>query len=288
MGVNLSRFGIDKPTVSGSCTNVLGSILFKTRIGLGFAGPTYDYAGPFTFAAFPEINASAGPDVVVTCDSPQVVLAGSTTTPFSIYQWYSFNGTILSGANTLTPLVEGAGTYYLQVSNVLLGTCDAIDSVVVHLNTEPIVTAIGDSLTSTPATSYQWYRNGVLIPGATDQLYVAIQGGDYSVETTDSLGCSSFSNVVTVVIAGIQDEPAQVSFSIHPNPVSSQLRVNLAGVVTSNYSIRIYSIMGSLQLELKDNAGASVAMDVSALSSGIYYLVLDAGGMQAVRRFIKN
>ena len=287
MGINLSRFGIDKPTITGNCANVMGSILFKTRVGLGFAGPTYDYAGPFTFAAFPEINASAGPDAVVTCDSSQLVLTGSTTTPFSIYQWYSFNGTILSGANTLSPLVDGPGTYYFLVNNILLGSCEAIDSVVVRLNTEPVVTANGDSLISTSASFYQWYRNGVAIPGATDQLYVALQGGDYSVEATDSLGCSSFSNSVTVIIAGIKD-PEILNISLHPNPVNSQLQLDVTGVIQSSFSVRVYSIMGAQLFDSKYNTGSSVAIDVSALSSGIYYLVLDAGGKQVVRRFIKN
>ncbi|MEY4594660.1 MAG: hypothetical protein RIQ47_1070, partial [Bacteroidota bacterium] len=147
--------------------------------------------------------------------------------------------------------------------------------------------ANGDSLISTSASSYQWYRNGVAIPGATDQLYVALQGGDYSVEATDSLGCSSFSNSVTVIIAGIKDSEI-LNISLHPNPVNSQLQLDVTGVIQSGFSVRVYSIMGAQLFDSKYYTTSSVAIDVSALSSGIYYLVIDAGGKQAVRRFIKN
>jgi hypothetical protein len=287
IAVNLSRFGIDQPTVSGNCSQVLGSLLFKSRIGLGFAGPTYDYVGPFSFAAFPEVNATAGEDVVVSCDSPIVVLNGSSTTPFATYQWYTFDGTIVSGDTTLTAVVDGPGMYYFQVSNPLLGVCDAVDSLEVKLATAPIVTATGDTLTSTPAASYQWYRNGVLISGATDQWYVAIQGGDYSVIIVDSLGCSAGSNVVTVVIAGIE-EMSVLRFSLRPNPVSSHLVIDIKDKLTQPCKLSVFSAVGALQQEEMATSTNGIVLDVTKLPAGLYFLLLESDAKRAVHRFVKN
>ncbi len=40
-------------------------------------------------------------------------------------------------------------------------------------------------------TSYQWYRNGSIIVGATDSVYVASQGGSYTCNFTSSSSCAT-------------------------------------------------------------------------------------------------
>jgi hypothetical protein len=50
------------------------------------------------------------------------------------------------------------------------------------------------TLTATASSSglnYQWYKDGILIPGATSTTYDATGGGMYSVTVTDGNGCSS-------------------------------------------------------------------------------------------------
>ncbi len=44
---------------------------------------------------------------------------------------------------------------------------------------------------STTGLSYQWYRDSIAIAGATANIYVASEGGNYSVVATDANGCSS-------------------------------------------------------------------------------------------------
>jgi N-acetylneuraminic acid mutarotase len=50
--------------------------------------------------------------------------------------------------------------------------------------------------------SYQWYYNGIIIPGSISYYHIAMQNGNYSVEVTDSNGCSAVAllfNVMTGV-----------------------------------------------------------------------------------------
>ena len=49
------------------------------------------------------------------------------------------------------------------------------------------------TLNANVGDSYQWYNNGVLIPGATNQTYVATVSGNYTVEVTNAGGCSGIS-----------------------------------------------------------------------------------------------
>lgn len=53
----------------------------------------------------------------------------------------------------------------------------------------PEVSINGNQLVSTAAVTYQWYRNGDLIAGATGQTYTPTQSGIYLVRITDANGC---------------------------------------------------------------------------------------------------
>ena len=45
---------------------------------------------------------------------------------------------------------------------------------------------MGDSISG---GVYQWYYDGILIPGATDYFYIAPQSGNYNVVATDANDC---------------------------------------------------------------------------------------------------
>ncbi|MFN5355631.1 MAG: T9SS type A sorting domain-containing protein [Bacteroidota bacterium] len=82
----------------------------------------------------PDANADAGPDKALACGALQVNLDGATTTANAIIEWSVLpdsGGCILSGANTLTPVVGCAGCYILKVTNPAIPACEATDTVCV-------------------------------------------------------------------------------------------------------------------------------------------------------------
>ncbi|MGI9160387.1 MAG: hypothetical protein ACR2K1_11615, partial [Saprospiraceae bacterium] len=91
--------------------------------------------------------AEAGPDTVLTCTNPAVALDGSASSQGLTYTWTTANGNIVSGANTLTPVVDAPGVYTLEVFNPA-GGCQAADEVVVTADqTAPAAAAMGGILT---------------------------------------------------------------------------------------------------------------------------------------------
>jgi hypothetical protein len=85
----------------------------------------------------PPIAAAQAPGQL-TCTNFQVTLsgAGSSTGSNISYQWTTTNGNIVSGQNSLNPVVDAAGNYTLQVTNNANG-CSSTVSVTITENTTP-------------------------------------------------------------------------------------------------------------------------------------------------------
>ena len=136
----------------------------------------------------------------------------------------------------------------------------------------------GDTLFANQgAQSYQWYHDGVLIPGATDYFYIAPAGGNYNVVATDVNGCE-VEAVIFDVIAGIQFAKSSWQLAIFPNPVSETL--NITGLLSdkTTFEISIFNTLGELVLASPlptANCQLPVSsIDVSKLSAGTYWLSL--------------
>ncbi|MBK9017549.1 MAG: hypothetical protein IPM82_27825 [Saprospiraceae bacterium] len=76
--------------------------------------------------------AQAGPNATLDCDGTAINLngTGSSTGPNFTYQWTTNGGNIVSGDTTLTPEIDGTGTYFILVENTV-NNCTALDSVTV-------------------------------------------------------------------------------------------------------------------------------------------------------------
>ncbi len=110
----------------------------------------------------------------------------------------------------------------------------------------PVITENNNILYSTVGDSYQWYLNGVQIPGATGQSYTPTQSGAYLVRITDAMNCfKQYSKtVVFSYTVGMNENTFQPSFSrIFPNPNNGNFEIVLDNNI--NYSCDIYDLHGS-------------------------------------------
>lgn len=82
-----------------------------------------------------------------------------------------------------------------------------------------------------------------------------------------------------------QDDNA---FSIHPNPAKNELFINSTNN-KEKLTLKIFSIAGKLLSTQTLEAAAQTAIDVSQLSSGIYFLNIEAeNGNTVVKKFAKQ
>lgn len=153
-------------------------------------------------------DVNAGPDMMISCKSPQVVLSGSTSIQGGVAAWTALNGgVIISGATTIDHLVVSTpGTYVLTVVNPKTGctgtdvavvTGSAVD-VQVQLKAEVSIGCKDKQLKLAASTNisggiYSWRAvgTGKIISGANtiDNLLVGA-AGTYILTVTDPVsGC---------------------------------------------------------------------------------------------------
>ncbi|NNM16857.1 MAG: T9SS type A sorting domain-containing protein, partial [Bacteroidia bacterium] len=147
------------------------------------------------------------------------------------YQWKKY-GNPIAGEISNTINTTGKGNYTLCVTDS--NGCSAESNVIVitKIGTTPavitspsVVFCKGDSLkltvNSIPGSTYQWFRNGNLIPGATDSCYYTTGAGGYKVKKTDQNGCLAVSNKITVGIT----KPSVAITALAPHALPGPINV---------------------------------------------------------------
>jgi gliding motility-associated-like protein len=227
-----------------------------------------------------EINAiaKAGDDKEITCKSSVVALNGNESSAVG-YTYLWTGGTIVSGATTLTPIVNTAGTYTLTVTNTALG-CKQSDSVVVTNNTvmpvadagnigvitclSPVVKLDGTGSTNGTNMIYTW-AGGKVATGTNTLTPTVSTIGTYTLKVENSAtGCSSTDTVE--VIQDIETPDFSITdlgsnqFEIIPSGGMGpyEYSLNNANEYTTNPNIKIYS-SGNYTIYVKDSKGCYIS-----------------------------
>lgn len=128
------------------------------------------YTAAATVISQPGINVNIATPQAITCNVTEVTLNATPSTypPGSTFLWTTTNGTIVSGANTLTPVVNAAGYYKLVITSP--SGCFAENTIYVSQNIFPpnvyITNATticeGESVTfSATGTAVSYIWNGI-------------------------------------------------------------------------------------------------------------------------------
>lgn len=202
------------------------------------------------------------------------------------YQWFR-NGQTIPGANESTYAVTESGTYILEVKPLECpGT--ALSSGVGPTfffsgPQEPDISLEGDILISTSGPLYQWYLNGVAIPGATQAQYAPQVSGDYYVVVSDPVsGCSSSSKTYTYIISQVLEETYS-PFHVYPTPAETFLIIKDGRASSGGYQYQLTSVLGQRVRHSADAVWAEEYMlDVEDLTPGWYQLELIREGRNFV------
>ncbi len=152
------------------------------------------------------INIYPLPSPSVSSSNGTLICFGTTTdlsVPFSntVLGWY-LDGVLIANSAGVNPITVGEGNFYAEVSdaNSCTGLSDDISITFLPEQTanftpNGILTACTNEnivLNAAPGfVSYQWILNGSPIANGTNDQWVALQSGIYTLEATDNNGCVS-------------------------------------------------------------------------------------------------
>jgi len=228
--------------------------------------PTVDLPGTYTLVVTNTVNgcttqdivnvttnqnlpvAAAGPDLQRTCTVSTLTINGSNSTvgPGVQYLWTANPGHIVSGGTTMTPIVNQAGVYTLQITNTNTGCTDTDEVIVTDniVNPVPVIVpplqitcfnpsvgldASGSTDLGTPV--FHWATtNGTIDNGGSTSTPQVIAPGLYTLTITNTQNACSATAQVTVT----EDvTPPQAAAAVNSILSCQNAQVQLSGTGSS-------------------------------------------------------
>ncbi|MDW8331897.1 MAG: T9SS type A sorting domain-containing protein, partial [Cyclobacteriaceae bacterium] len=195
---------------------------------------------------------------------------------------------VFVGENFTTPVLDQSRTYYVNVLNS--NGCESekipVNAVVHQFEA---VSLTYDSATSTLRSTYaegnQWYRNGVLIPGATGQELVVDRSGVYKVVV--KIGTCETSAEMPLVITADEEMSMIHATGVYPNPTEGV--VNLKFKEESQVFVMNShgQLIGKLTLK-KTQDHYEGTFDMGKFPSGLYVFKAYGGGRSSTIKVLKR
>ena len=175
-----------------------------------------------------------------------------------------------TGATTQKITVTGSGTYHVSVTGCSVTVRDTINVTMGNLPL-PSITQSGLELISSDADSYQWYKDGNFIPGATGKKYKPRGYGSYSVEITNTaMGCTGKSADYWFVPSG-QVYLGDVRVKVTPNPSSGFTKLVLSKAPSKPINVTVYDAIGR---RILSTTATNTVTDINLMSfaKGLYFV----------------
>jgi hypothetical protein len=252
------------------------------------------------------VNASVTPTITIaigsgtnpTCSGQPVVFIATITNGGSspTYQWQingANAGTSMS-AFTSSTLSNGDVVTCILTSNAacaspLTATSSGITMIVDPTPATATITQVGTTLSSSSATDNQWYLNGVIIPGATNQDYTFTANGTYTVVVTVGSCSSAASSPIVITTTGIEEANNPYLLSIFPNPNDGNFNVSFNVLDKGTYRLELTNALG--QLIFKDQISEYTGLYKKQLSvvdygKGVYTITLTNEKQEVVKKMV--
>jgi hypothetical protein len=226
------------------------------------------------------------------CKGGAVGLVATGTTDGN-YRWYNSSDLSIApitGEMSSTFETETAGAYF--VSSVNEFGCES-ERVMVEaiINELPIaeIAMDGNILTSNAGEGNQWYKEGVLIEGATSQSYEVVESGSYTL-SVDNGNCSNFSNAVELEITSTFGEFEYDKVLIYPNPIGNEdLSIKFGDQVGRFSSAVVVNSQGkTIQTLSVGKTTEGLEIDFNTYENGVYYINLVGVNDEFVYKVLKH
>lgn len=253
------------------------------------------------------ITVSLNPPGPINGCKNDFVTITATGTNIESYKWYKGNNqnAVAGQTNSSYTLTYDNTSVKAVVSNSFGCTATSASTVITStLNPTSNITAVNLNLCAGPVIltasggailSWQWYKNGILIPGAVTYTYIATEPAYYEVNVTNTnTGCAKLSPPVTVINScketGYSEREFTASLSIFPNPSRGQFHVTIDNLHSTSVTLRLSDLTGrrisnSNEGIVQDHYETDI--DLRPYAPGVYSLEVIMGE-QVIRQQLIN
>lgn len=185
-----------------------------------------------------------------------------------------------TGETTPTITVSETGIYTLEIS---LGSCTATDSVEITF-TEAINVNLGDDFEScfegntiitaevndAQNMTFEWFLNGILLSGESNQTLEIFEIGEYSVLVTDANGCTGEDSVV---VSGRDDLVVTVDADFQTCPNEPQTIT----ATTSEEGVTFQWLLNGDVISGETNSTLNISLEAGLMGTQTYTVIISTG-----------
>jgi glucose/arabinose dehydrogenase len=189
-------------------------------------------------------------------------------------EWVQFDVLGAQGFGWVTFGEDVNGTLYMvnqsqgKVYKILDANCPT---------TEASIEQVGNVLTATEGSTYQWYQDGQMIDGATDQTYVVLEEGSYAVFVTFNNFCGDFSVPLSVGVNSLE-ENVVIPTTVMQNPIGQSLELRIGNEFKRSVVLTVIDITGRVitRKTVNPTVGLMVELESFSWASGKYVVNLES------------
>ncbi|MDZ7848377.1 MAG: T9SS type A sorting domain-containing protein [Owenweeksia sp.] len=214
---------------------------------------------------------------------------------FSLGQNLNWSGKGMTNPQVFNPTAAGVGRHLLNYIYIDQNGCVTNGTIAITVSSKPTVPQISrvgsNTLTTGAYDTYQWYRDGVAISGATLQSFSYTTGGNYQVMVGNTASCQNHSKgfVVGSGNGGIGLEENLLSnLSIYPNPTHGKLIIDLNNTTREEIEVSLFNLTGKriMQVNNLTEASGKLQLNLEDLPKAAYVLRISSGSAIEVRQIV--
>lgn len=194
----------------------------------------------------------------------------------------SFNWSTL-GSTDPTPTVSGQdqGTHTLTFTDNISGQVENLTFNITQ-GTNMSLSFSNDTLWASGNNGYQWYLDGALIPGETNNYLLPTLEADYTVSSLNGTCLSSSYNYEPLSI----EEQTFKDFTIYPNPSKGEVNISLNETdLPANYEV---TDLSGKTVEKGSLIKKQTKLDLSKLPSGTYMITVSQKQKSQTLKIVLN
>jgi hypothetical protein len=123
----------------------------------------------------------------------------------------------------------------------------------------------------------------VLKPDTSYRFEIYYKVGD----STSPVASCSFKTIATTDVIDIDIQNQMKEIYVYPNPFVDFLSFKFEQAVTSDIGIEVFDIFGIERKKYKSETIDRIKINVSELSTGVYFVKVRTGGLEKVYKIIK-